>query len=707
MRAPTHSRTPAEPSLFTPAIFSSAFLLFLVQPMIAKIIVPWFGGSAAVWITCLLFYQVALLLGYAYAHLLASRASRTQLYVHAALLAASVLLLPVIPGTQWKPAGGEAPALRILGLLAATIGLPFVLLAATSPLLQATYARVVAGAQPYRFFAVSNAGSLLGLLGYPLLFEPWFTTRQQAIGWSVGYAAVCALIGWLLLRHRGSAGAGEAVTANAGAAETLPPPEGTTRLLWLALSACAVVLLYGVTNHLTQNVAAIPFLWVLPLSLYLLSFVFCFGRRSFYHRGLFLKLLAVTLGGMAYALGPDFVNAGLELLLPLHLAGLFICCMVLHGELAQLKPHPAHLTSFYLYVSFSGALGGVYAGVLAPQMYAGYYEFHVALGACALLALFVMYRDPRSRFYRATWQPAWLGLMTLAGFLIGSLYFMVRDEGERAIVTARNFYGSLRVTERDNVKVVWLKDGAEQMLPDPRAQRKLVHGTIDHGVQFLAPDRRREPAGYYAEDTGVGLALVAAGKLHGPVRVGIVGLGTGTLAAYGRPGDVYRFYEINPLVERIARAQFTYLGDSEAQVEIVPGDARLAMEREPAQNYDVLAVDAFSSDAIPIHLLTLEAFREYFRHVRPDGVLVLHISNRYVELQPVVAAAAQALGKGALVVKTGKDDTRGAFATTWVVLGDRGALARLSLKDTGRPPVTLDGFEPWTDDFSNLLRVLK
>ncbi|MGH9817086.1 MAG: spermidine synthase, partial [Candidatus Acidiferrales bacterium] len=688
-----NSRTPAEPPLFTPAIFSSAFLLFLIQPMIAKIIVPWFGGSAAVWITCLLFYQVALLLGYAYAHLLASRAPRTQLYIHAALLAASALLLPVIPGAQWKPVGAEAPALRILGLLAATIGLPFVLLAATSPLLQACYARVLAGAQPYRFFAVSNAGSLLGLLGYPLLFEPWFTTRQQAIGWSMAYAAVCALIGWLLLRHRGAPG----VAGAAADDRSVPSPDRATRLLWLALSACAVVLLYGVTNHLTQNIAAIPFLWVLPLSLYLLSFIFCFGRRSFYHRGLFLKLLAVALGGMAYALGPDSVNAGLELLLPLYLAGLFVCCIVLHGELAQLKPHPAHLTRFYLYVSLGGALGGVYAGALAPQMYAGYYEFHVALGACALLALFVMYRDPRSRFYRATWQPLWLGLMTLAGFLLGSLYFIVRDEAQRTLLTARNFYGSLRVTERDNVKVVWLKDDAEHMLPDPRAQRKLVHGTIDHGVQFLAPERRREPAGYYAEDTGAGLALVAAGK-RGAVRVGIVGLGTGTLAAYGRPGDVYRFYEINPLVERIARAQFTYLGDSEAQVEIVTGDARLAMERQPAQNYDVLAVDAFSSDAIPIHLLTLEAFREYFRHIRPDGVLVLHISNRYVELQPVAAAAAQSLGKAALVVKTGKDDTRGAFATTWVVLGDANALARLSPKDAGRPPVTLDGFAPWTDD---------
>jgi SAM-dependent methyltransferase len=382
--------------------------------------------------------------------------------------------------------------------------------------------------------------------------------------------------------------------------------------------------------------------------------------------------------------------------------------MVCHGELARLKPAPVHLTRFYLYVSVGGALGGTYAGVLAPLTYASYYEFHVALGACAALVLFVLYRDPQSRFYRATWQLPWLALIALTGVLVGSLYWTVRNESRDARLTIRNFYGSLRVVERDNVPVVWFKEGREQLLPDPRAQRKLVHGTIDHGVQFLSPDRRREPAGYYAEETGIGRALaVAVASAAGPIRVGVVGLGTGTLAAYGRPGDVYRFYEINPLVERVARSEFTYLGDSEARVEVVLGDARLMMEREPDQHYDVLAVDAFSSDAIPIHLLTLEVFRLYFRHLKPGGTLVLHISNRYVELQPVVAAAAAAMGKQALVFKTSGEKTRGTFGTTWVVVGDAEALSRPQLASSGRPPVPLENFTPWTDDYSDLLRLLK
>lgn len=686
-------------SLFALTIFFSAFLLFLIQPLMAKLILPWFGGSASVWITCLLFYQVVLLVGYIYAHWLAALPPRRQAYIHATLFAVSLLLLPVVPATTWKPAGGADPILGILGLLAVTIGLPFLLLSATSPLLQACYVRAVSGAQPYRFFAVSNGGSLLGLLCYPVMVEPWIATRLQAITWSVAYAITGILIAQVLLRQR---------NAPMLAAESLSEsaPDRTTRWLWLALPACGVVLLYGTTNHLTQNLAAIPFLWVIPLSLYLLSFVLCFGPRSFYRRGIVLKLLAVALGGMAYSLGPDFVNAGLELLLPLYLSGLFVCCMACHGELARLKPHPAHLTRFYLYVSLGGVLGGLYAGVLAPLTYSSHYEFHVGLGSCAALILFVLYRDPQSRFFRATWQPQWLGLVALTGVLIGSLYLTVRGDARGARLSARNFYGSLRVLEEYNLKVLWSKDGRDEWLPDQRARRKLVHGTIDHGVQFLAPQRRREPAGYYAEETGVGRALDVAAS-QGPIRVGVVGLGAGTLAAHGRAGDVYRFYEINPLVESIARSEFTYLVDSPARVEVVLGDARLMLEREPEQHYDVLAVDAFSSDAIPTHLLTLEAFRLYFHHLKPGGTLVLHISNRYVELQPVVAAAAAALGKRALVYKTGADERRSAFRTTWVVMGDAEALSRPQLKDSGRPPVSLPNFNAWTDDFSNLLFLLK
>ncbi|HLW80148.1 MAG TPA: hypothetical protein VKU44_11180, partial [Terriglobia bacterium] len=324
-------------------IFLSAFLLFEVEPIIAKIILPWFGGAAGVWITCLLFFQVVLLLGYAYAFgLVRYLRPKAQTRIHLVLLGASLLTLPILPGGVWKPTPSEDPSLRILLLLAVSIGLPYFLLSATSPLLQSLYAADRPGAAPYRLFALSNAGSMLGLVSYPALIEPAFSTRHQAIGWSWAYAGVAALCSTLAFRGRSI----DAPAAPSSSAEA--QPAWTLQLLWVALAACGSALLLSVTNHLTQNVAAVPFLWVLPLSLYLLSFILCFEGRGWYRRYLFLRLFAVALAGMAYALSPDYSNARLSLLIPLFSAGLFICCMVCHGELARLKPPPEHLTSFYL-----------------------------------------------------------------------------------------------------------------------------------------------------------------------------------------------------------------------------------------------------------------------------------------------------------------------------------------------------------------------
>ena len=697
-------------NLYALAIFLGAFLLFQVQPLIAKVILPWFGGSAAVWLTCMLFFQVALLGGYYYAHLLATRApAAMRPKIHLALLAVSCAFLPILPGEAWKPPDAALPELRIALLLAATLGLPYVLLAATSPLVQSWYAQRHSD-EPYRFFAVSNAGSLLGLLSYPTLVEPFFTVRQQAWIWSGAFLAFGAAMAALVGRTQGRR-AGAAIPSPAGLpselsnAENSAPPERGARVLWIALPACASALLLAVTNHITQNVAPVPLLWVLPLSLYLLSFVLTFGRKARYNRGWVMKLMAVFIGAMAYALAPDFVNAPVQVLVPLFAAGLFVCCWVCHGELARLRPPPAQLTSYYLRISLGGALGGVFVIVVAPMVYTGYYELHAAIAACAALALLVLHRDPRSHFYRARWQPDWLLLLIGMVGLAGGLYWTATEAESAATLSTRNFYGTLRVVDLSLPRVVWLQGKVEE-LPESASARKLVHGTIDHGAQFMDSMRRRTTCTYYVARSGVALAIREAGR-RGPVRVGVVGLGTGTLAALSLRGDVYRFYEINPEVVGIAQNEFTYLKDTTAKIEIVPGDARLVMEREPPQNYDVLAVDAFSGDAIPVHLITIEAFREYFRHMKPGGALVLHISNQHLDLQPVVQKAAEALGKKAKVVESTANDELGTYRAFWVIVSDRASLFEdTEIRTFARELRKRPALRPWTDDYSNLLQVL-
>ena len=689
--------------LYAAAIFLSAFLLFLVQPLIAKLILPWFGGSAAVWITCLLFFQVALLIGYLYAHYLVRRLpSRLQSPLHLAMLGASLLALPILPRDSWRPSGPEHPAWDILLLLAATIGLPYLALSSTSPLLQAWYAESDGGPerQPYRLFALSNAGSILALLGYPTLVEPFFLRRHQAIGWSMAYAGVCFLCALVALRRPR-----EVATSTHPA--PVPEPGWTVQLLWVALAACASALLLAITNHLTQNLAAIPFLWVLPLALYLLSFILCFEGRGWYRRGLFLRLLAVALGSMAYALAPEFDNTRLAVLIPLYTIGLFICCMFCHGELAGLKPHPGRLTSYYLMISLGGATGGLFVALLAPQVFPGYFELPISLAACGVLALIVLHRIPGTAFYKARWRPAWLLVVVLTLALAASLAKTTWDRVDEAEAMVRNFYGCLRVIDYELSPVDLVQAGKEDALSEDWQCRKLMNGTIDHGLQLQAPNRRRQPTGYYGSNSGIGRTLRALGT-HGPLRVGIIGLGAGTLAAFGRRGDRYTFYEINPLDIQLVNTQFTFVRDSQAQVEIVAGDARLSLERELSQQFDVLALDAFSSDAIPIHLLTREAMALYFRQLKPDGVLAANISNKYLNLQPVFLSAAAWLGKRAVAIDTKSEEQNAVYRAVWVLVSSRqDFFSGAEIRELAEPLEKRPGLRPWTDDYSNLLSVLK
>lgn len=680
--------------LYAVTISLSAFLLFEVQPIIARMILPWFGGSSAVWSTCMLFFQVVLLLGYVYAHWLHQKLTpRLQAAVHGALLAASLAALPILPSPSWAVPEAGQPSLRILALLALTVGLPYFLLSSTSPLLQAWYADRRRDGVPYRLFALSNFFSMLALLSYPLLVEPNFSVHHQGIWWSWAYAAFALCCGFTAWRSKARLPAAAALPTAAEAAA--PAPSWSVRALWLGLAASASVLLLALTNHLTQDVAAIPFLWILPLSVYLLSFILCFESPRFYWRPVFLPLAVAGLAFMAYRLWNGHGRMPLRPLITLLVLALFVCSMVCHGELARLKPHPRYLTGFYVLVSLGGATGGVFVGLIAPNVFHAYYEFPIGLAftAAVLFLLFArrLWRLPGWRRYAALAAPA-ATLACYGWFLGGIMHDMVH--GYR--VVARNFYGQLRVYD----------DG--DPADDPDAVRELVHGTINHGEQPMRPEYRRQPITYFCPDSGIGRAMRS---LEGaPRRIGILGLGCGTLAAYGRAGDTLRIYEINPLVLEIARSQFTYLADTAAAVEVAMGDGRLSLEREPAQRFDLLVMDAFSGDSVPVHLITREAFGVYFRHLQPGGILAVNITNAYLDLEPVIERAATDFGKVSFAYHydPSEDDDTFCFKCSWTLILSPGALdAHPELARNARRLALHPRFREWTDDFSNMLGILK
>ena len=681
--------------LYSCSIFLSAFLLFQMQPILAKLILPWFGGAAAVWIISLAFYQLTYLLGNVYAHILIQRSGpRFSTRAHALFLWASLLLLPIVPSAFWQPRGGEEPMWRILGALAATVGLPFLLLSATSPLLQTWHSLSRKGTQPYRFYALSNAGSLLALLSYPVVVEPLVSTHRQASIWSVGYGGFVALCSALAFR--------QPVLNRPPMAQPLGERPGwKLQLLWLFLAASASALLLSITYHVSQNIAAVPLLWIVPLSLYLLSLIVCFEGDRWYRRSLFLPLLPVAVAGMAYALSPKFESAKPELQIPLYFAGLFICCMVCHGEMASLKPRPEFLTLFYLMISAGGAVGGLFVAILAPHVFRGFCELPVALGMCAIVVLIVVLRKPQRPAQRLG-RLAVLVAEGLSVLLLALLFYVVRLQSQQALVMVRNFYGVLRVN------IV----GPSGLRP---AVTQLRNGTVVHGEEILDVARNDVPTTYYGQQSGVGITLLFARQASN-IRVGVIGLGVGTLARYGQKGDHYFFYEINPLVVDLATNLFDFLGQSEAQVDIIPGEARLSLERQPPQNFDVLVVDAFSGDAIPVHLLTREAFELYFQHLKPSGVLAIHVTNGFLDLPPVVEAAARAVGARAVKVTNSADEANAVYESSWMLL-DRAAMPNRTVSGLAEsrislPPGTSSQVEDrvvrtWTDDYSNLLEILK
>ncbi len=671
--------------MFALTTFLSAFLLFQVQPLLSKAILPWFGGSPAVWTVCMLFFQVTLFCGYVYSHLVTRYLSKEgQAWLHILLLGISASLGPITPATNWKPGPTDEPTARILLLLTVCVGLPYFLLSATGPLLQAWFSRTKPGASPYRLYALSNGGSLLALLSYPFAFEPAFDIARQGQLWSWGFivfAVCCAVCAIANAVSKTETIATDAVRSEPVAEPVVP--SRADRLMWIALPMTACVLLIAATNQICQEVAVIPFLWVVPLALYLLSFILTFDSSRWYRRTLWFSGLIVSAVASVWLMQSGG-QAPMWQQLAAYFTMLFCGCMVCHGELVQLKPHPRYLTSFYLCLSAGGAMGGMFIGLIAPRLFTGYYEWHLTILVTCGLPMVVFFRDAGSCLYRGRSSWVWTGLVCAMATLLISLIAHVRSVTKYRVDATRNFFGVLRV----------------ERYPENVA---LLHGGVLHGNQSTDPARRRFGTTYYSEDSGVGLILKQCRPDY-PIKVGLVGLGAGTIAVYGQSGDHFRFYEINPDVERLARKHFTYLEDCPAKVDVVLGDARLQLEQEPTQDFDVLVLDAFSGDGVPVHLLTSEAFDVYRRHLQPQGVIAAHVSNRHLDLRPVLHAQAERLGLHALTISK-RSDKVGADANDWVLLTTdstllaRDELTTRQLKDDGRKVL-------WTDARSDLMAIL-
>ncbi len=674
---------PSTRSLYGFAIFLSAFLLFLVEPMSAKQLLPALGGSSAVWLTCLVFFQLTLLLGYLYAHWLTRRPfHRGQRLLYFALLILAIALLAaqklIHPDLSQ---GSEHPVATIFLALTLTIGLPFLLLGSTSPLLQIWLFRKQGGHVPYRLFALSNVGSLLALIAYPTLVEPHLTLKLQRSLWAIGfmvYAVLCAIL------SRQVPAIAQATPQESPDTIT-PPTSSATRWLWFLLPMAAAMQLSAVTSHITSNIAAIPLLWILPLAVYLITFILAFEFPRFYRRSIVVRLMVVMLASLGYAISKMDSSIPIGLAILFFLFECFIACLFCHAEAYALRPRrPSETTLFYLLVAAGGVTGTFFIGIASPLIFAANYDLSITFLVTAVLALVVTWPDGWGQ--RLLWATG----SVLVLFLNFALHAAYRQQ---TLLETRNFYGSLRVKE--------------SVTREGQPLRSLLNGTIQHGNQIFSPGLTRTPTTYYARDSGIGLALANCCASR-PRNIGVVGLGTGTIAAYGNAGDRIRFYEINPHVEPIARNLFTYMRDSPATITVIEGDARASLAHEAPQHFDVLVLDAFSGDAIPLHLLTTEALLLYQKHLEPNGILAFHVSNQYLNLAPEVAELAASIHMQAMSFDTASVDTRGEFRSTWVlVTASPTFFTQPEVALIAAPITAVPGLRTWTDDYSSLLPIFQ
>ncbi|MDG1874183.1 MAG: fused MFS/spermidine synthase [Mariniblastus sp.] len=704
------------------SILLSAFLVFQIQPVFSKMILPWFGGSPAVWTACLMFFQLTLLAGYAYAFSVNRLLPlKGQAIVHLALIIASLLYLPIIPADSAKPTDGAFPILRILWVLISTIGLPYFLLSSTAPLFQAWYAAKLPGRVPYRLYALSNVGSLVALLSFPFLIEPMMSSTLQAYAWSAGFITFGVFTGLMtivILRTNNDPLISLPETILNANAETADSKVTLKNwLVWLSLAAIGSFTLLAISNHLSQELTVSPLMWVLPLSLYLITFIINFDRPQWYNRRAWA--IASLVGIFAFASVKNekltqrfdilFNSLGLELSLvdykhdvivqsSFALASLFFICMIAHGELVRNKPAANRLTSFYMAMATGGALGGMTVALLCPNLFTTFFETPLTLILGLALTLWVI---GQTGFHKKLPSSTGTKIACVAiGLYLSVIILKCEWSGvnEDTFAKYRNFYGTLRV-DIENIGNSDLQGYG------------LYHGNTFHGFQFTNPEMSTNPTTYYAHSSGLGAAFKHLHQNNESLRVGIVGLGTGTTAIYSRENDYFHFYEINPLVIKIAENTFSYLGSSKGKVKTTLADARIAMEREENQKYNLIVLDAFSGDGIPAHLLTTEAFDVYKKHLSPNGIVAVHISNRYLNLFPVVAGTAGHHNLEMVYIEYLQDDDSGMeeASSDWILLtNNQEFIGDEEVQELSQDPRNYyQSPIKWTDQYSNLIEVMK
>jgi hypothetical protein len=727
--------------LFAGTLFISATLMFVVQPMFGKILLPLLGGTPAVWNTCMVFYQMILFLGYLYAHFLTSRQlKQRQILVHVAVLVISFIALPLALPEGTTPPTESNPTLWLIWTLLLAIGLPFFVVSTTAPLLQKWFANIGhhTSDDPYYLYAASNAGSLLSLLSYPFIIEPNIGLADQRVVWSIGYGLLALLIagcGYLLWRSHDTASTFEVNDNNTSSATELSL---STKLYWLVLALVPSSLLLGLTNFISTDIASVPLLWIIPLTLYLLSFVLVFSKwADKIHPVMVSVQPAVLLPFIAYSfINPAVLPYWLDLVL--HLLAFFLAIMVCHGELAKNRPHTRHLTDFYLIMSFAGMLGGMFNTFVAPFIFNAVYEYPLMIVAALLL---------RPGFFSQQWYkqlvfPVLLlvlglsvyfatdnladyldsiggGLILLAGLtysfrarpislalLTGTILFFtsgLHSLLSNTLYQERSFFGVFSVRES-----VLLDENQR-----PEKYHELFHGTTKHGAQRLVAQQLTTPLTYYSRPGPMGQLFKTFDEQSDIWQVGSVGLGAGALACYKKPNQQWRFFEIDPLVIDIAKdpKYFSYLSRCANKAEIIAGDARLSLTRVPDQQFDLLILDAFSSDSVPTHLLTREAINLYFAKLKPNGMLAFHITNRHLALKKVLADHVRNLQLAALIQEyKPKQDIPLVVATDWVVLAKNEQqlkpLQQSRLGNWQKLPIYFD-MKPWTDDFTNIMGIWK
>jgi spermidine synthase len=687
--------------VFVIAIFLSAFLLFSVQPMIAKFLLPSFGGTAAVWATCLVFFQIVLLGGYAYAHLLRIKLSPIrQRQVHVGLLILALFFLPPAPVVSIA-AATAGPVGELLRCLLFSIGIPFFALSATAPLLMEWFRQSYPQRAVNRLYAVSNAGSLLALLSYPSVLEPNWTNKELAHGWAIGMAAfalLCAVVVWNSRPAR---------TPLVSAEKTNDPiSNGLNKklaLIWIGLAACGTGMLLAITNQISQDVAPMPLLWVAPMVVYLATFILGFEWPRFYQRRVFLPACFAALAGLAWLLKEGFLLS-FWVQVSCYMVVLFVGCMACHGELYQQRPQAEHLTAYYLCISVGGAAGGMFVALLSPVIFRTLLETPIIAFAVSGLLGLIIWKERKTASPQSSKQNHWATTGTMAGciLVVTSHTYVQVELRQESLYFIRNFYGVYRITESTSLRL-----NRQHYQLDHGTARILHSGQIYHGLQFISQEASSIPTTYYCEEGGLGYAfrnMLATTNRH----IGIIGLGAGTTAAYGRMGDIFRFYEISPAVVEIARNQFTFLSQSPAKIELVLGDGRQSLSSEPSQEYDLLVLDAFTGDSVPTHLLTSEAMQIYVKHLSPNGLMVFHISNTHLDLEPIVRALTKAHNMYALLVIPPKIPlASGKMVSYWMLASRspeffrREELQKLPNLTLGRPP------KLWTDDHSSIISILK